>query len=220
MLGFCVASRKRAQLISRCRHFHVQQPEHSTPSSATARKSCFPPSFPFFFFLHFSSHFSLRHWCALTKFSLRVLEAKRSPPAAISIPLDTPTNFSVCLQFPAVFPSFPHFHLLWGKTMGCGFFSFWFLSYFFCARILQIIGLVSLRVQCLLALFSHSPTPPTPGHYLIAVATDHLWLCEVSHRKSPSITMWGSQKSGKSYYDSYLLTVLIDFYLFKFRFLK
>jgi len=169
MPGFCVATSKRAQLISRCRHFCVQQPEHSTPSSGTAvhcrEKLFFPLIYIYiyiFFFCLFLCHFPRSLCaplvCALTKFSLRVLcDVFPSFPAfpIASVPLlqKTPGKL-LCVS---------GFTCCGERTMGCGFFSVWFLSYFFCARILQIIGLVSLRVQCLLALLL-SLTPPTPDH--------------------------------------------------------
>lgn len=140
MLGFCVATCERAQLISRCRHFRVQAAPRALDTIEWPwQEKLFSFSPTPFFFLTLCLY--IFHLPAPNK--VFITRALRSSPAEmVLVPfhwqLSSGSRVSTCCG---------------GKTMASGIFSFWFLSYFFCARILQIIGLVSRRVQCLLALF-------------------------------------------------------------------
>lgn len=141
MLGFALQVALSQVAIACTTNFTLSPlscPEPGTQSFrhhrvGTRRKSCFSPLFqcPF---LRFSFSFLFALPCPNKVFITR---PAKSPLEAFSSPRKT-----LCLRFPPA-----------SATMACGFFSFWFLGYFFCVRILQIIGLVSLRVQCLLANF-------------------------------------------------------------------
>lgn len=136
MPGFCVATSKRAQLISRCRHFCVQQPEHSTPSSGTAGKSCFSLSYIYIyiFFLSISVPFSSLALCTIGVCPNKVFitRAVRSFPQF--------SRFSHLLRSPSAKNPWKTFlclgfHLLWRRNNGLRFlFSLVSQLFFLCSH--------------------------------------------------------------------------------------